>query len=391
MADSQKTPSGQFTPPPAHAPRETASAPPVVTAADIRQRQQDAEVRAEQRRAAGDAVAVPSGEQDLPVYAPKPLTREQQIALIGLEAVERAEHAEAAVRKPTMDQQIAEMNQITLAEIERGQQEALAATVTGADATPSPAAAPMVTSSFKPVDVPLRSRSLRHRTPPPAVTVAAETTTQESTGRVSAEYPNKAGQETEIDQSSLDGIPTPLAPSSSPSHQPAASDSDSPSRGLPKAIADPGKQITGGFGDAGEAQYYPLDGREAGEVVIALCDDIVQRVKDDLRFSMAVTYPRIRLRVSVEVDAFAIDQSFQIEKIAVHDKTPKEIAARYADHVAFCVISERAEMTPDGQSVTPPNAMRMEVGLAVPSKRRIETPGGRMFVDVVDDVEPRTP
>src|SRR5262252_3924111 len=33
------------------------------------------------------------------------------------------------------------------------------------------------------------------------------------------------------------------------SHQPAASSTDSPSRGVPRPITDTGKQITGGFGD----------------------------------------------------------------------------------------------------------------------------------------------
>src|SRR6185295_18611078 len=50
--------------------------------------------------------------------------------------------------------------------------------------------------------------------------------------------------------------------------QKAASDTDTPSRGIPTAIADPGKAITGGFGGLGPAQYFPLDGSELGAVIL---------------------------------------------------------------------------------------------------------------------------
>src|SRR5450759_5294201 len=49
---------------------------------------------------------------------------------------------------------------------------------------------------------------------------------------------------------------------------PAASNTDSPSRGMPGTLpvpaarAKPPLQVIGGFGDGGEAQYFPLTGLE---------------------------------------------------------------------------------------------------------------------------------
>jgi len=166
-------------------------------------------------------------------------------------------------------------------------------------------------------------------------------------------------------------------------HQPAASTTDSPSRGLPTAVADPGKQITGGFGDAGQAQYFPLDGSELRELIKAELDTIAGQLDDDLRFSMALTYPRVRARVIVEVEAYVSEQSFQIVRVPPpHTRTPLEIARERAEEVCFVVLVERIEMLPDGQSVSPPNAIREELGLVVPHKHAIMTPSGRLIVDL---------
>jgi len=167
------------------------------------------------------------------------------------------------------------------------------------------------------------------------------------------------------------------------SHQPAASDSDSPSRGIPTASADPGKQVTGGFGDVGEAQYFSLDGTEVRNLTLMLMDELSARIQDDLRFSMAVCYPRVTVRVEIHVEGFAEDQGFVIPKVMPpHERTPVEIAQQHGDQIVFVVVAERQEMTPEGVSVAPPNKLRIEMGLPVPRKQSIETPTGRILVDV---------
>jgi hypothetical protein len=187
-----------------------------------------------------------------------------------------------------------------------------------------------------------------------------------------------------------DGVPEPsplpVARPDPAKHQPAASDTDSPARGTPPPMTTlpEGKRITGGFGDPVEAEYYPLDGTELRELVYALMDSIHARLQDDLRFSFATTYPRCSVRVVVEIDAFAQDQTLTVEKVMVppHEKTPMEVARVYGDQVVFCVTAERAEMTEDGRSIAPPNQTRKELQLPIPRKTAVETPAGRMIVDV---------
>lgn len=184
----------------------------------------------------------------------------------------------------------------------------------------------------------------------------------------------------------VEGAADAIAPPDPAKHQPAASNTDSPARGTPPPMTTlpEGKRITGGFGDPAEAEYYPLDGSELRELVYALMDAIHARLADDLRFSFATTYPRCRARVVVEIDAFAQDQTLTVEKVMVppHEKTPMEVARLYGDQVVFCVTAERAEMAEDGQSIAPPNQTRQELQLPIPRKTAVETPAGRMIVDV---------
>lgn len=164
--------------------------------------------------------------------------------------------------------------------------------------------------------------------------------------------------------------------------RPAESSTDSPSRGVPRPSADPGKQITGGFGDLGEAQYFPLDGTELRLLVDAQLESLRKRIIDDLRFSIAVTYPRVTARVVIEISAHMRDQSFEIVKVMPpHTKTPMEIARQHADECCFVMMESRVEMTEDGESVTPPNATRKELGLEIPFKRAIQAGGSRIMVD----------
>ena len=174
----------------------------------------------------------------------------------------------------------------------------------------------------------------------------------------------------------------PAAPAEA--YQPAASNTDSPSRGVPQPIADANKQISGGFGDVLEAQYFPLDGSELKALIEALLDDCYVRIQHDLRFSMAATYPRVRARVEVIVEGWAEDQSQAIVVHAKpHERTPIDVARAKADEICFVVVSAREEFDAAGNVSSSPNAIRQELGLTAPQKQRVNTPGGPMIVDVV--------
>lgn len=168
-------------------------------------------------------------------------------------------------------------------------------------------------------------------------------------------------------------------------YRPAASDTDSPSRGMPTAVLPKDKTITGGFGDVGEAQYYGLNGLEVLALITAQLDALKSRIQNDLRFSIAAVYPRLNARVVIEIDCFAQDTGFQIERklVPAHTRTPIDIARRHADECCFCIIEEHVEMTEDGESVTPPNQVRLELGLDVPRKHSVRLPNQQtMMVDI---------
>ena len=178
--------------------------------------------------------------------------------------------------------------------------------------------------------------------------------------------------------------PTPDAPELAPilPHMRAASNTDTPSRGLPTHDPDPGKRITGGFGEPSEGQYFPLDGAELKAVVENLLAELHTRIQDDLRFSIALTYPRIRVHVDIVVEAYAADGGFKVQKFAApHDKTPIEVAERFGEEVAFIVRAERREFDEENQPADAPNAMRAEAGLRIPRKQRIESAAGIIYAD----------
>lgn len=173
---------------------------------------------------------------------------------------------------------------------------------------------------------------------------------------------------------------------------PAASNSDTPARGLLPTITPPKgpKEISGGFGDLGDAEYFPLTGEELRELVLAQFDTLAAQIRNDLRFSMALVYPRIRCTVRIEVEGHAEDNNagFVIEKVRVpKDGDPGstliEVARTRADQVCFVVQSRRQEFTDAGEVDAPPDAIRDELGVTKPRKRMLETPGGgHTFVDV---------
>jgi len=156
-------------------------------------------------------------------------------------------------------------------------------------------------------------------------------------------------------------------------YQPAASATDSPSRGVPQPIDDPNKTITGGFGDIGEAEYFPLSGNEIRDLILLKMDEIVKQMENDLRLSMAVTYPRAKVTVEVIVEAFEDDnQTVTIRKVATPaGNLPLEVARSLAKECVFVLSAEHIEMTPEGESVTPPNAVRQAIGAVAPRKQRM--------------------
>lgn len=164
-------------------------------------------------------------------------------------------------------------------------------------------------------------------------------------------------------------IPGPMAtapaPAPAPAHQPAASNTDSPSRGIPKPITDPGKQITGGFGFEGgfEPQYYALDGTELLALIRTIWQGLQPDLDRDLRFGIACCYPQVAARVTIEIGG-------------AH-------AAATVNDVAFTVESRillLSGVKVDDNS-TPADALRVEAGLDRPYKRTVRTPTGTFIVD----------
>lgn len=148
-------------------------------------------------------------------------------------------------------------------------------------------------------------------------------------------------------------------------HQPAASNTDSPSRGVPKPQLDPGKVITGGWGHGamGQPQYFALDGSELRVLILTLWKDIEDRMSKDLRFMMACCYPRVMARITVDVcgatpDAAINDVAFQLETRIV------EFVTQAMD-----------------DNETPADALRDQAGLEKPFKHLVQTNMGNVVVD----------
>jgi hypothetical protein len=177
---------------------------------------------------------------------------------------------------------------------------------------------------------------------------------------------------------------------------PAASNSESPSRGiLPNLIPPTGDKFDGiprgGFGDAAFAEYTPLNGYELLQLVKAEAKALLARCENDLRFSMAITYPRVRLRVSVEVEGAAEDKDndFRIDRVRIPKggeagSTPLDVArALGAEDMVFVLSRIRQEFDEEGRSDEPPDALRDAVGLDKPRKTMLVVGGRHMFVDIL--------
>lgn len=164
--------------------------------------------------------------------------------------------------------------------------------------------------------------------------------------------------------------PPQAGPSSEPqtsapavNHWPAASNSDTPSRGQPHPSVDPGKQITGGFGMVPMGgQYFALDGTELRELVRGLMIELDNRLEADLRFSIALTYPQVRARLVLHIDGATTDAGINDVKF---------------DLDALGTV-ETSRVDDDN---TPPDAHRDELGLDKPFKHQVTSGAGRLLVD----------
>lgn len=163
---------------------------------------------------------------------------------------------------------------------------------------------------------------------------------------------------------------------------PAGSNSDGPSRGIPGTAPRVARgraplPVVGGFGE-GPAEYYPLDGREVKALVESLMDEVHAQMQNDLRFHLAVTYPRVRATVTVRIEGEADDAGVTIEKVKAHDRTAREVAEAHGDSVVFVITRARQEFDAAGEVDAPPDAMREALGLPVPHKRRVPGPAGQV-------------
>lgn len=287
------------------------------------------------------------------------------------------------------------------AEIERAQAHGSPGTQTNPTPSQQPGPAPAPPEPTQPIvsaagalsqsaqQVGLR-RPQRRSAPPPSVTTTPVESTTEAPAPPAAPAPPESGSTdtddtVDVAQHLVEDVPlAPIQP-----HQKAASNTDSPSRGLPTPITDPGKKITGGFGELTDGQYHPLNGQELKALVEALMDTVHGQLQDDLRFSMALTYPRVRARVQIIVEGYAEADSFAIERLKPEPpngkpgSTPLALAQQLGDQIVFVVVAERREMDDAGNPVasSAPNALRQELGLEVPRKQRIETPTGWTLAD----------
>lgn len=150
-----------------------------------------------------------------------------------------------------------------------------------------------------------------------------------------------------------------------PVHQPAASETDSPSRGIPKPTVL-GKEITGGWGQE-SAQYFALDGAEIQTLAASLFQELTDRMAANLRFGMACCYPQVRVRVVVQVDGSS-------EATPIHDARFDLPAAR------LLTLTATVQDNPE----TPADALRNQHGLPKPRKQVTQTGGGRFLVNRMD-------
>ena len=168
---------------------------------------------------------------------------------------------------------------------------------------------------------------------------------------------------------------------------PAASNTDSPARGVVRNPLAPGKEITGGFGPPASLQYFALNGVELFKLVEALMDALHARCQNDIRFQEHLVYPRVTARVVIEIEGFTRDADFSVQQVLLPNtpaasKNPVAFARTVADQVAFVLIAQHEEVDKAGATLVPPGQVRDDLCLPQPGKRMITSGGRQTFVDV---------
>lgn len=173
---------------------------------------------------------------------------------------------------------------------------------------------------------------------------------------------------------------------------PAASDTDTPSKGLLPTLTPPtGDKFEGiargGFSSLDDGQYFPITGDELKTLVGQMLTALKDQIQNDLRFSMALTYPRLRATLELRVEGHVedADSGFTINKVrGPKHTTPLEVARKRSKAVVFVLDEVRQEFTPAGEVDTPPDAMRADLGLVIPHKQLLQGERGEQsFVDLI--------
>ena len=154
---------------------------------------------------------------------------------------------------------------------------------------------------------------------------------------------------------------------------PAASNTDTPARGIPK-VQPPDKAITGGFGHE-PSQYFALDGTEVRAVAEKLLDSIRDQMAHDLRFGIACCYPQVLITATITITGSGheaptndVDHTVTAENTVALRPTTETLLTL----TAFAVDDDQ----------TPADALRDKAGLKKPRKQLVTTSMGKTFADV---------
>ena len=206
--------------------------------------------------------------------------------------------------------------------------------------------------------------------------------------------------------------PVVLAPTAGPRvpdpTQPAASNSDSPSRGMPGTAYSPHRAkdplaVEGGFG-IGSGEYFALDGQEMKVCLQQLLDEVLSQAENDARVVglSGATGATLALRAILLADTE--DQTVTLENAganpdgdlvaaittlcdAFHRDLQTDLrmglawtypsygviltltVCAYAGHEGFTIQKHRREFDETGEPETPPDALREELGLPIPGRQ----------------------
>lgn len=291
----------------------------------------------------------------------------------------------------------------------------------GADTTPSqPLTADAGTIigadglAYRPID---KARANERELAPltyrdPVAQAAAELAGTATPGVIAAPAPVKAAV--------VAAAPRPADPT-----QPAASNTDSPSRGIPGTAYSPHRSkdpmaVEGGFG-AGSGEYFALDGTELRTCAELLMEELLDQIQNDTTivaltgdtaatlhliltvpdrpesgepgFTMELTganpdgdLPQAIETLLDELDA-SLTSDLRFGLAASYPQYAVELALTVKAHPAdpgFVLKKHRREQDEHEMIETPPDALREELGLPIPGKQTVfyEGPIGAISSDV---------